>query len=130
MRRTVNPFLPITIEHLSQAIGNLILEYPVLVFTNPMLGNFSPVKAKNYYSNLFERCKIVGKNLSLQEGKMRAYARYNDLMSLLAMMKASASVAFCQLSTTDLSSVVGMKSYPVPCTTFPLLILYKEEDEK
>jgi hypothetical protein len=39
-------------------------------------------------------------------------------MSLLAMMKASASVAFCQLSTTDLSSVVGMKSYPVPCTTF------------
>jgi hypothetical protein len=39
-------------------------------------------------------------------------------MSLLAMMNASASVAFCQLSTTDLSSVVGMKSYPVPCTTF------------
>jgi len=48
-------------------------------------------------------------------------------MSLLAMMNASASVAFCQLSTTDLSSVVGMKSYPVPCTTFPLLIYHSKK---
>ncbi len=45
------------------------------------------------------------------------------------MMNASASVAFCQVSTTDLSSVVGMKSYPVPCTTVPLLIQLKGEDE-